>query len=249
MPTSDVRVWNGASWDSLKGPQGDPGPQAVSSDVGNLLKLGADNKVLFKGELPLASLAQGNTYLQNDATGTKVWKHPLNGNVWPAANGQNGQLLATDASGNLSWVTPSLPRSGIWAPAQADGYPMDWQTGSITYGNWTRIGNVVNLNFTGYTLTNPDDIGVNGVGVGGLPFPVRQFNNRFHYGSLLGYFPLGVVGPSLTWIPKPLGFALCGHLYPADRIILFWKWDEWPTDWPKDKCRFSMYITYITDAP
>ena len=42
MATSDVKVWNGTAWVSLKG---EPGPQAVSADAGNLTKLGTDAKV------------------------------------------------------------------------------------------------------------------------------------------------------------------------------------------------------------
>jgi len=45
MP-SDVRIYDGAAWVSLKGPTGPAGPSAVSANAGQLAKLGTDNLVL-----------------------------------------------------------------------------------------------------------------------------------------------------------------------------------------------------------
>lgn len=45
MP-SDVRIWDGTAWVSLKGPEGPAGPIVVSANAGNLAKLGTDNRVL-----------------------------------------------------------------------------------------------------------------------------------------------------------------------------------------------------------
>jgi hypothetical protein len=42
MATESVKVWDGTTWVSLKG---EPGPQEVSADAGNLTKLGSDAKV------------------------------------------------------------------------------------------------------------------------------------------------------------------------------------------------------------
>jgi hypothetical protein len=44
----DVKVWTGSSWESIKGPKGDPGaagPTEVSSDAGNATRIGSDGKV------------------------------------------------------------------------------------------------------------------------------------------------------------------------------------------------------------
>jgi uncharacterized protein YjbI with pentapeptide repeats len=46
---SDVRVWDGTAWTSLRGPKGDTGtagPTVVSSDAGNFAKLGTDSRIL-----------------------------------------------------------------------------------------------------------------------------------------------------------------------------------------------------------
>jgi hypothetical protein len=45
MP-SDVRIWTGTAWESIKGTNGAPGPSAVSTNAGQLAKLGTDNLVL-----------------------------------------------------------------------------------------------------------------------------------------------------------------------------------------------------------
>jgi hypothetical protein len=42
---SDVRIWTGTAWESIKGPKGDPGPTEVSAEVGNSTRLGSDGKV------------------------------------------------------------------------------------------------------------------------------------------------------------------------------------------------------------
>lgn len=44
MP-SDVRIWDGTSWVSLRGPEGPAGPTVVSTDAGNVAKLGADGRI------------------------------------------------------------------------------------------------------------------------------------------------------------------------------------------------------------
>lgn len=45
---SDVRIWNGTAWESIKGPKGDtgaPGPTVVSADAGNASRLGTDGRI------------------------------------------------------------------------------------------------------------------------------------------------------------------------------------------------------------
>jgi hypothetical protein len=42
---SDVRIWTGTAWESIKGPKGDPGPTEVSAEVGNSTRLGSDGKI------------------------------------------------------------------------------------------------------------------------------------------------------------------------------------------------------------
>lgn len=45
---SDVRIWTGTAWESIKGPKGDtgaPGPNVVSADAGNASKLGTDGRI------------------------------------------------------------------------------------------------------------------------------------------------------------------------------------------------------------
>lgn len=44
MP-SDVRIWTGSAWESIKGADGAPGPTVVSADAGNVAKLGADGRI------------------------------------------------------------------------------------------------------------------------------------------------------------------------------------------------------------
>jgi hypothetical protein len=48
MPVSDIRVYAGATdgWVSIKGTNGAPGPSAVSTNAGQLAKLGTDNLIL-----------------------------------------------------------------------------------------------------------------------------------------------------------------------------------------------------------
>ena len=43
----DVKIYDGAGWQSLKGP---PGPSTVSADAGNALTLGSDGFLLVEGE-------------------------------------------------------------------------------------------------------------------------------------------------------------------------------------------------------
>lgn len=45
MP-SDVRIWDGTAWVSVRGSQGPAGPSAVSTNAGQLAKLGTDNLIL-----------------------------------------------------------------------------------------------------------------------------------------------------------------------------------------------------------
>ncbi len=59
----DVKVYDGAGWQSLKGP---PGPSTVSADAGNALTLGSDGFLLVEGETQFSGewqpqfLATGN---------------------------------------------------------------------------------------------------------------------------------------------------------------------------------------------
>lgn len=41
-----TKVWDGSTWRDLQGPKGDAGPTVVSTDAGQLAKLGADGKLL-----------------------------------------------------------------------------------------------------------------------------------------------------------------------------------------------------------
>jgi hypothetical protein len=43
---SDIRIWTGSAWESIKGADGAPGPTVVSANAGNFAKLGTDNRVL-----------------------------------------------------------------------------------------------------------------------------------------------------------------------------------------------------------
>jgi hypothetical protein len=43
---SDIRIWTGSAWESIKGADGAPGPSVVSANAGQLAKLGTDNRVL-----------------------------------------------------------------------------------------------------------------------------------------------------------------------------------------------------------
>jgi hypothetical protein len=43
----DLKVYDGAGWQSLKGP---PGPSAPSADAGNLITVGSDGLLMVKGE-------------------------------------------------------------------------------------------------------------------------------------------------------------------------------------------------------
>ena len=42
---TDVLVWTGSGWESIRGPQGPEGPTAVSTDAVNLAKLGTDGRI------------------------------------------------------------------------------------------------------------------------------------------------------------------------------------------------------------
>jgi hypothetical protein len=45
MAVTDIRIWTGTTWESVKGAKGDPGPTAVSADAGNASRIGTDGKV------------------------------------------------------------------------------------------------------------------------------------------------------------------------------------------------------------
>jgi hypothetical protein len=45
---TDVLVWTGSGWESIRGPQGPEGPTAVSADAVNVAKLGSDGKILVR---------------------------------------------------------------------------------------------------------------------------------------------------------------------------------------------------------
>ena len=64
-------IYDGAGWQSLKGP---PGPSAVSADAGNALTLGSDGLLMYRGHRAMFSSAasgrQSNPYPLSPQRGT-----------------------------------------------------------------------------------------------------------------------------------------------------------------------------------
>ena len=89
MPTKDVKVWTGTEWQSLKG---EPGPQEVSANSGNLTKLGTDGKVFTSVK---ASDVQGLGTISLKAEGDYL---PITGGTLTGALTARGRLESVGPS-------------------------------------------------------------------------------------------------------------------------------------------------------
>ena len=99
----DVRIYDGTTWQSLKGATGPAGPSAVSTNAGQLAKLGSDNLVL------VAAADLNTRYVQkigDTMTGTLVVR---------AASGTASQiqLLGENAPGNAVIDTYGAAASSV----------------------------------------------------------------------------------------------------------------------------------------
>lgn len=112
MPTSDVRIWNGTSWDSLKGAQGEPGPQAVSSSSNNALRILGDGLIGFDASTILAPMQVRGS------------------------GGTAAALSITDAS-VVEIVGPS---DGVGLQAKVPAVKMESKRASISYGGGPLAG-------------------------------------------------------------------------------------------------------------
>jgi hypothetical protein len=139
---SDVRIWTGAAWESIKGT---PGPTVVSADAVNLCKLGTDGRLLVAqadldaryvnvaGDWMSGSLALGGTDsftttapLDIDATTYRL-RQPKT----PASQTDIGEqgTVCWDTAYLYACVAPNQWRRIAWK---------DWD-GAVTGGSWAPM--------------------------------------------------------------------------------------------------------------
>ena len=115
--------------------------------TGGVLIVG-DMTIVDQGDLRLREASgNGTNYLAMQAATSMSANYTI---TWPSAVGSANQVLQTDASGNLSWVSPST--FGIVAADPGASatvhYPLfETNAGSITSGTLTTIKNRSNLTF------------------------------------------------------------------------------------------------------
>lgn len=80
----DAKIFDGAAWQSLRGPSGPAGPSVVSADAGNALELGSDGLVYG-----LAGLTDSNAYILCKHGDTPQARYDLAKTLTP-----NGQPLS-----------------------------------------------------------------------------------------------------------------------------------------------------------
>jgi hypothetical protein len=139
---SDVRIWTGSAWESIKGADGSPGPTVVSADAGNASKLGTDGRLYTPTVTPpTASTVAGAA---------------------DSAAGAQGVSLAY-ARADHSHPFPTAANVGAITQTQADARYVN-VTGDAITGTLTLNGsNVVTettgdaryVNVTGDTMTGP----------------------------------------------------------------------------------------------
>ena len=135
----DVKVFDGTKWESIVGPPGPPGPTRLSEDVDNCAEIGSDG-LLHVPALPLAGgtvagllsvtpkmevVGSFGVVGPSEMTSLKVNKSltvtenitsqglTAGPNTFPSTTGNSGDLLSTNGSGTLSWVSGAfLPLAG-----------------------------------------------------------------------------------------------------------------------------------------
>ncbi|MBX3019903.1 MAG: tail fiber domain-containing protein, partial [Bdellovibrionaceae bacterium] len=159
------------------------------------------------GRLELRELAvNGTNSVSLRAADTMASNYTL---TLPAGTGTNGQILQTDASGNLSWVTNS-------------GGTTNWAQGGNSFGQTGTIGTNDNQalafetnNNTRMTITNAGAVGIGttaptsalSVQTATDRYGLTHTNGTVIVGSWIGNTsPIGLSGQFGTWTNHNLGF-------------------------------------------
>lgn len=111
----DLKVYDGAGWQSLKGP---PGPSAVSSDVWNALTVGSDGLLHLKAGSLLTREKDDGSLTTNDIDGGLQINHINLLSDW-----EGNALTVNDVDGRLYLPIPPL---GAWESVALDPFDARW---------------------------------------------------------------------------------------------------------------------------
>jgi hypothetical protein len=177
---SDVRIWTGTAWESIKGTNGAPGPSAVSTNAGQLAKLGTDNLVLVSSTdldaryvnvtgdamTGVLSVTQnvGNSFVFSTANGASYTQ--LNGGTFISA--RFGPRPANDAFCTVQHSWDTVASGNYWGT--------DYSATSISFGhvvagarvNVLSFGSTGNITSTG-TAHNFAANSITASAISGLP--------------------------------------------------------------------------------
>ena len=116
MP-SDVRIWDGVAWVSLKGADGDPGPSVVSANAGQLAKLGPDNRVL------VSSTDLDARYV--NVTGDNMTGTLALNSATPATEAATAKFVVVGANQSANTLAESNTKAAVsFRPNAASGYTL-----------------------------------------------------------------------------------------------------------------------------
>jgi hypothetical protein len=173
---SDVRIWTGTAWESIKGSNGAPGPSAVSTNAGQLAKLGTDNLVLVS-----------STDL--DARYVNVTGDTMTGVLTVSQNSGNTYVFSAVNGASYTYLNGATFTSAAFGPRPAnDGFC------SVRYG-WSTLasGNDWGYDYSANSVT----LGLRLAGSNTTKLTVSSTGNLTATGSVSGTLFVATGGRSL----------------------------------------------------
>lgn len=134
MP-SDVRIYDGAAWVSLKGPAGPAGPSAVSTNAGQLAKLGTDNLVLVSS----ADLDARYVNMTGDTMTGNLIISPAAAQLVVGGTGNTTQTLRSTDNGNATLNISSGTNTGQLVQTGTSFNFVNYASGGAT--SFSQAGN------------------------------------------------------------------------------------------------------------
>lgn len=90
-----------------------------------------DNSVVFEGKRGPGTVTCAEVHIGSATASPSVY---VNGVLWPATNGTAGQLLSTDGSGQLQWISGGSASGSTFDSLTVDGWTLDMDTPTT---DWT----------------------------------------------------------------------------------------------------------------
>ena len=129
---ADTEIGTG-TWRSMESSDGSAhlleGTQRVLMQ-GQQLHVG-DNSVIFEGKRGPGTVTCSEVHIGSATGSPSVY---VNGVLWPATTGTAGQLLSTDGSGQLQWISGGSASSSTFDSLTVDGWTLDTDTPTT---DWT----------------------------------------------------------------------------------------------------------------